>query len=219
MSSPSTRYEVIPGLSCGVGGFGGTVISREEFGPETDADALRVEAAGRAGVPVGYRTAPVVTTFDGALSAGRGVYLFGPVGVGKTRLASGVALAWLDRAAVRFTTSVRLFSEAASTYGTGSTVEDVLRPYMGAGLLVLDDLGKEPTDERTLSRLFDVVNERCANERPTVFTSQFGLPDLAARLCARGDVETARAIVSRLRGWCVFERRDGSDRRLRAVVA
>jgi DNA replication protein DnaC len=48
---------------------------------------------------------------------------------------------------------------------------EVLKPLLGADLLVLDDLGAERTSEWVQETLGLVVNERYNAKRPTIFTS------------------------------------------------
>lgn len=209
--------EVVASLA---GDTRGRTLSRAEFEACRAAGAFSTRARKdpllererrleEAGIPLGFRSAHPEHAYDGLVSSGRALMLSGPVGSGKTLLACRVALSWVGRAKVRFVTSAGLMAAMASTFGTGRTEDGVLAPYLSADLVVLDDLGKEPTDERTLSRLFRLVDGRYSARRATVVTSQFTPSALAARLARRGDAETAEAIASRLgadRGWCVAMR-------------
>ena len=92
-----------------------------------------------------------------------------------------------------------LLSEWKATYnGGGEDEDDVTRRYGDADLLVLDDMGKGAPTAWALERLFQIVNRRYDNLRPTVVTTQYDAPDLGRRLAEMGDRETARAIVRRL---------------------
>lgn len=171
-----------------------------------------------AGIPSRYHGLDAWRDMDGRLGHGAAVWLYGPMGAGKTHRACRIAEGWLARGGVMFVSSHALFERCASTYGTGTTPERVMGPYREARLLVLDDVGKEPNDQRTLGRLFDLVDHRYSYQLPTVFTSQFDLGQFAARLSGRGDRETATAIVSRLKEWAHPVKMDGPDRRLGAVA-
>lgn len=176
------------------------------------ASSLDEELA-RAGVPGGYRRVRPREGYEhDPVPTGGALLVCGPVDTGKTLLACSIAAAHVGSARVRFVGSADLMARMASTYGTGQTEESVLAPYLAADLLVLDDLGKEPTDARTLSRLYRLVNGRYEERRATIVTSQFGPSALAARLARHGDAETAEAIASRLspaRGWCSVVRTGG----------
>lgn len=171
-----------------------------------------------AGIPPRFHGLDAWREQDGRLGHGSALWLYGPMGVGKTHRACRIAEGWLVRGGVRFVSSHDLFERVASTYGTGTTPERVMAPFREARLLVLDDVGKEPNDPRTLGRLFDLVDHRYSSLMPTVFTSQFDLAGLAERLSGRGDRETAMAVCSRLREWAHPVKVTGADRRLGAVA-
>lgn len=169
-----------------------------------------MDALALAGIPAGYRRVEPRAGYEhDPVPGGGALLLCGPVDSGKTMLACAIAAAHVGDMRVRFAGSADLMARMASTYGTGATEGAVLAPYLSCDLLVLDDLGKEPTDQRTLSRLFRLVDGRYSERRASIFTSQFGPSALAARLARHGDAETAEAIASRLspaRGWCVTVR-------------
>lgn len=62
-----------------------------------------------------------------------------------------------------------------------STSEDV-KTCKEAKLLVLDDLGAELMTDWAYSTLYLIINSRFDSELPTVFTSNFSLEELGARL-------------------------------------
>ncbi len=62
--------------------------------------------------------------------------------------------------------------------------------------LYIDDLGKEKLTERTQSCLFQIVDDRSANKRPTLITTNYTGQSLGARF---PDPETGAAFVARLR--------------------
>lgn len=146
---------------------------------------------------------------------GRGAYVFGPVGTGKTHLASAVArMAVDDGMRVRVTDMPGIIARLKGTFGTQTSEEDVLSGLSRCGLLVIDDLGKEPPTDWTLTQVFRVVNDRYETMRPVVVTSQYDLKALGGRLSRNGDVDTALAIVSRLSEMCAKHEMRGADRRL-----
>ncbi len=147
---------------------------------------------------------------------GRSLYICGRVGTGKTHLASAIArhLVLDGRMTVRMMTTVDVMDAFKATFGGSGSEQEVAARLAKVDVLVLDDLGKEPPTDWTLSRLFQIVNARYEALRPVVITTQFARSALIKRLAKNGDEETAIAIVSRL---CETSRTvtlDGRDRRL-----
>lgn len=146
---------------------------------------------------------------------GVGAYICGPVGTGKTHLASAVARMAVDAGmSVRVTDMLGILAAFKATYGGEGSEDAVLGRLSRCRLLVIDDLGKEAPTEWTLGQVFRVVNDRYENMRPVVVTTQFGKSDLIRRLASHGDAETAVAIVSRLSEMCRKVELTGRDRRL-----
>jgi DNA replication protein DnaC len=79
--------------------------------------------------------------------------------------------------------------------------------------LVIDDMGKENMSDFVVSQIFELVNERYANMKPTIVTSNFTVAELEKRLASRGNVDTAKAIVSRLTDNCHILKLQHEDRR------
>lgn len=181
-------------------------------------DAERRERAyRRAGVRPRYLHAehPLAAGVLEGVRKGRGAYICGPVGTGKTHLASAVARLAVDAGmGVRFTDTLGILAALKATYGGEGSEDAVLGRLSRVGLLVVDDLGKEAPTDWTLAQLFRIVDDRYANLRPVVVTTQFGRSDLIRRLARNGDSETAVAIVSRLAEMCPKVELSGADRRL-----
>ena len=83
----------------------------------------------------------------------------------------------------------------------------------GAGLLVLDDLGKDSLTRWGLDKLWQLLNRRYEARLPTVVTSQLDLAG-AASLWASVDERTAKALASRMRHRALHVALTGPDRRL-----
>lgn len=165
----------------------------------------RARRARKAGIPERYLDAAsnYARRAWSLVEQGRGLYIVGGVGCGKTQLACGVLGCALDAGRrVKFASAPAIFSAIRSTYNGGGSEEEVVGCFLRPDVLVIDDLGMETPTEWTLMQLFRIVDERYSQRRPLVVTTQFDYDALAARLARRGDEATARAILSRLRGSC-----------------
>ena len=158
---------------------------------------------------------PMAEGIAAKVEQGRGAYICGPVGTGKTHLASAVARLLVDGGtSVRVTDMLGVLAAIKGTYGGDGTEDGVLSRLSRVGCLVLDDLGKESPTDWTLGQVFRVVNDRYESMRPVIVTTQYGKGDLIRRLAKNGDKETAVAIVSRLSEMCDKYELQGKDRRL-----
>jgi DNA replication protein DnaC len=151
---------------------------------------------------------------------GRGVFLDGQPGVGKTHLAVAVLKAIIERCGVSglFYDTRELLRVIRSTYDPSirTTEIEVLRPVMTTQVLVLDDLGAEKTSEWVEETMNLIVNTRYNERRMTLFTSNYlDIPDdtdvnsLVFRIGHR--------MRSRLHEMCDFIEMDGADYREKPI--
>lgn len=170
---------------------------------EEQARAL-LERTRRAKVPPRYEDVPLNMDDAERLEAGRGMYVYGRQGSGKTFRACSALRGWLSRNRGRalFTTSVGMLYEVTATYSSAETAESVLEKYGGCEVLVIDDLGKENPTANSLSILWYLLNMRYERNLPTIVTTQYDGNELVSRLALKGDAETARSMVSRLFETC-----------------
>ncbi|MFD1394438.1 ATP-binding protein [Kroppenstedtia eburnea] len=108
-----------------------------------------------------------------------GMYLFGPVGVGKSHLTAaihnhlsrqGIASVYID--------APQLFGLAKSTFNNSSkkTDQDYVQAAIRCELLTLDEIGLTPLSQYEFDLLFQIINGR--KGRLTNFTSNLGLEEL-----------------------------------------
>jgi len=128
------------------------------------------------------------------------VYLFGPVGTGKTHLsASALHEAIRVGRSGRFVSLVDLLGRMRRTFSRYNESDyDVLEAYRSAGHLVVDDLGTEKPTTWAIQTLTDLVNHRYESGRPTIFTSNYTLTEIATRLVLPGEEKAAERIVDRI---------------------
>ena len=145
---------------------------------------------------------------------GRGLYIHGNVGTGKTYLASAMARMFVDAGySVVLTTTLSMLEDIQDTYGKEASSLDAVLRFASSDVLILDDFGKESASAWSASMLFQIVNYRYEAMRPLIVTSQYDLAGLEKRIARQGEYESARAIVSRLRQMCHVIELSGNDRR------
>lgn len=194
-----------------------TEAAKERQRAAAEQEAALARRIERAGVPPRFRAAATERA-DIVRSAleGKGLYIQGPVGVGKTHLAMAIAVeAARCGKTVRVTSSQRIMSAIRSTFGGDGSEGDVFGSLVRPAILVVDDLGKDAPTEWVVSMLYRVIEERYMALKPVVVTSNYSKRDLVARLTVGGDSTSAEAIASRLSEMTERVRLDGRDRRLR----
>ena len=146
---------------------------------------------------------------------GQSLYFVGKFGVGKTYLACAIARKLLyNKKTVRFATMIDLLLDLQSTYGLPLSEKTVLDKYSSCDVLIIDDLGKEQPTRWALTRILAIINNREANMKPVIITSNLRVSEITNRLGAI-DPSDAEAIASRLAGMCEVVDDFGSvDRRL-----
>jgi DNA replication protein DnaC len=144
---------------------------------------------------------------DANLDAGRGLWLMGPVGTGKTALAMLVTSAALaaGRSAARYTLP-GLLTTIRNTFDSGSHTA-LLERLVEVDLLHIDDIGAEQSTPWVLEELYTIINARYEEQRSMVITTNILDRDL---LCEQITERT----VSRLTEMCEELPVMGEDHRL-----
>jgi DNA replication protein DnaC len=149
-----------------------------------------------------------VRDLDEHIKAGRGLWLYGAVGTGKTTLAMLVSKAALDAGhSVAIYSLPRLLAEIRTTYDDASadTYTALLDRLAEVDLLHIDDVGTEKTSEWVLEQLYSIINARYEEERTVIITTNLERDDLAAQIHER--------TVSRLEEMCEVLPLYGADAR------
>ncbi len=149
-----------------------------------------------------------VAALEENLAEGRGLWLHGDVGTGKTTLAMLVSKAALDAGhTVAIYSLPRLLAEIRSTFedtGGGSYTAFMDR-LTEVDLLHIDDVGAEKTSEWVLEQLYAIVNARYEEQRAVVITTNLEDDKLAEQITVR--------TVSRLEETCTRVPLYGEDAR------
>ncbi len=149
-----------------------------------------------------------VRDIDGHLDAGDGLWLYGPVGTGKTSLAMLVSKAALDAGhTVAIYSLPRLLAEIRTTFDEGSeqSYTELLDRLTRVDLLHVDDVGAEKTSPWVLEQLYAIINARYEEERSMIITTNLERDELAEQINER--------TVSRLEEMCEVLPVGGSDLR------
>lgn len=146
---------------------------------------------------LGDKLREVVASYQPALR--ESWVLFGPTRVGKTRAAFLLAMAYAkaQHKPATFLTMRRFEATIEKSFRDKRHAE-VLEGIIAAPFLVLDDFGKEKLTERLAVDLFAIIDERTADRRPTVITTNLNGDLLEAKLSAV-EPSLAEALVARLR--------------------
>jgi DNA replication protein DnaC len=127
-----------------------------------------------------------VRNVDSNIDAGRGLWLMGEVGTGKTTLAMIVSKAALDAGrSVAIYSLPRLLNLMRSAIATEAGMIGFLERLTAVDLLHIDDLGAESTTEWVLEQLYSIINSRYEDERAMILTSNLTYDDLVVQLGAR----------------------------------
>ena len=127
-----------------------------------------------------------VRTIDEHLDSGKGLWIQGDVGTGKTTLAMLVSKAALDAGrSVAIYSLPRLLNLLREAIDSQGGVLEFLDRLTAVDLLHLDDLGAENRTDWVLEQLYSIVNARYEAERAIVATTNLMPDELAERLGAR----------------------------------
>ena len=111
------------------------------------------------------------------------ILMIGATGLGKTFLSACIARTVADRGySVLYSTAMQLFSDFETAKFARSTESaDASRKYFTCDLLIIDDLGTEMTTQFTVSALYQIVNTRLLEGRPTIISTNLPAAELKQR--------------------------------------
>jgi DNA replication protein DnaC len=130
-----------------------------------------------------------VDELGGHLDAGRGLWLMGDVGTGKTTLAMLVSRHAIEAGrSVAIYSLPRLLARIRRTYDAAPGEDSYLRFFerlTSVDLLHVDDLGAEKRSDWVLEQLYAIVDERYVSQRSMVVTTNLGVEELEQQIGAR----------------------------------
>jgi DNA replication protein DnaC len=150
-----------------------------------------------------------VDELDERLAEGRGLWLFGDTGTGKTTLAMLISSAALEAGrTVAIYSLPKLLARIRRTYDAepgGDNYLSFFERLTSVDLLHIDDLGAEKRSDWVLEQLYALINERYETQRSILITTNLPHAELEEQIGPR--------TVSRLTQICDEVPVFGSDRR------
>ena len=123
---------------------------------------------------------------DQALENGYGMYIYGDSGTGKTHLTACMCNELMSQMRqCLFTNFFEISKLIRSTWNGNADSESVIRRICEVDFLFLDDLGTEMVtkngeDNWLQGQVFDIINKRYNNRKPTIFSSNYSMNELIA---------------------------------------
>jgi DNA replication protein DnaC len=150
-----------------------------------------------------------VADLDQRLDSGRGLWLFGETGTGKTTLAMLISKHALEAGcSVAIYSLPKLLARIRRTYDSepgGDSYLSLFERLTSVDLLHIDDLGAEKRSDWVLEQLYSLINERYEAQRSMLITTNLPHHELEEQIGAR--------TVSRLSQTCDEVELRGHDRR------
>lgn len=121
---------------------------------------------------------------DDALEKGYGIYIYGNSGTGKTHLTACICNELINQyRQCLFTNFFEISKLIRSTYNRNTEAEGIIKRICEIDFLFIDDLGteilrKNGEDNWLQEQVFDIINKRYNNEKPTIFSSNYSLNEL-----------------------------------------
>ena len=146
-----------------------------EYYRTSDADYQRMKVNLEAAIAFSETTPPSYAN----------LLLCGSTGLGKTHLSSAIAKRVIERGYdVKYESVQNILSDFEHDRfrsGYGAEPDERSRVYLEAELLIIDDLGTEMTNSFTVSVLYQIVNTRINQGRPTVISTNLTQKELRER--------------------------------------
>lgn len=122
---------------------------------------------------------------DTVLENGYGIYIYGNSGTGKTHLTACICNELISQyRQCLFTNFFEISKLIRATWGRNNTdAESIIRNIGEVDFLFIDDLGTEALrkngeDNWLQEQVFDIINKRYNNKKPTIFSSNHSLNEL-----------------------------------------
>ena len=158
-----------------------------------------------------------VRNLEENLKQGKGLFITGNVGAGKTHLIAAM-IDYIARMTKRrkkrvliiFTTSVDMLAEIKYSFDRkikdNETTEELMNNLENCSLLIIDDLGSEKTTDWANELFYKIIDYRYSNLKPVIITTNLTDQELKEKISER--------LVSRIHEMCKGIKLTGKDYRL-----
>jgi primosomal protein DnaI len=147
----------------------------------------------------------------------KGLYIFGPAGVGKTHLLLAIVNRLEERSIpVIFVRAESIFDKLRSMIASGHDIEPIVNTYCQVPVLAIDEFAQERANEFTIDKMFRIINYRFSAGFPTLFTSNYEPPVIYNRV-GKDLQQVVDVLKSRIVQMNRHGRLDGEDARLRDI--
>lgn len=149
---------------------------------------------------------------DYSLESTRGLYIYGPTGVGKTHLAIGILNALISRGYDGvFYNVIDLLDNIRATFDPNAKHDTKTRLLkdLERQIFVLDDFGMQKASSWVSDRLYSLINRRYQDYKTIIITSNISLNNLLLRV--------DKALSSRIIDMCEEIEMVADDYRLRTI--
>ena len=148
-----------------------------------------------------------VSGWKKAKAEGYGLFFYGNPGTGKSHLAISIIKALLPDVTALYTRVPDMIGYIRAMWRSDSETSSYAasRHFVDLDLLVLDELGVQSGSANEQALMFEVLDARLAENRPTIFLSNLSPKDLRPIIGER--------LVDRIKGKCVPQRFIGESRR------
>jgi len=126
--------------------------------------------------------------FKNIQKTGSSLFYCGSYGTGKTHLALAILLKLIKKEICTgiYSTTMRMIRDIRSSYSNQNLNEqDIIDNYVKTGLLVLDEVGVQMGTEAEKLLIYEVVNGRYENYKPTILISNLSFIEMTEYLGAR----------------------------------
>jgi len=128
------------------------------------------------------------TVFAKVKSTGAALFYCGKYGTGKTHLAVAIlnALIQTGKGSGKYTTTLRMIRDIRSSYRGGNFSEQqLIDKYVNYPLLILDEVGVQFGTDGEKILLFEVINGRYENYKPSIIISNLSMKGITEYLGER----------------------------------